>query len=98
MLGVRSKTVNRMLGRRFESATTLCPRLSQVAVRSSFAAPRGGHRHCPPLRSVLKCSNGRADSNAGAGQKDDFRGTGGIAAADSFGGRIARTAAAGGAF
>src|SRR5258708_40221531 len=84
MLGVRRNGVNRMRPPRFESRIT--PGLVTVPACGT------GHRHCPALRTVLKCWNGSAREENG------FGGAGGIAAADSVGGRIARTAAPGGAF
>src|SRR2546429_7401727 len=51
MLGVRSKTVNRMRGRRFASATALCPRPEPGYEPTFLPRPRGGHGHCPLLRT-----------------------------------------------
>src|SRR5207237_1550378 len=84
MLGVPGKGVNRMYAPRGTSRSTP----GRVAI-----PPRGtGHRHCPPLRTVLKCPHGNAREENG------FGGAGGIAAADSVCRRIACSATPSGAF
>src|SRR5260370_20582832 len=52
----------------------------------------GGCRHCPAVRSVLKCPNGSERKENGIG------GASRIVTADSVGGRISRSAAASGAW
>src|SRR6266403_209849 len=90
MLGGWRKTVNRRNGWRFECSTAPRCWLRQVgASRGKRGLPQC---HCPPLHTMLKCANGSGE------QENDFGGAGGIVAADSVGGRIARSAAARGAF
>src|SRR6266702_3471362 len=65
MLGARSKTVNRMRERRFESATARSRRDSNEVPQAARARERlrrgpgsaEGAWHCSGLRGVLKCSN-----------------------------------------
>src|SRR5260370_38825008 len=73
MLRVWRKTVNRRNRQRFESGTALRRRPKQIAAR-------GGCRHCPAVRSVLKCSSGSARRENGIG------GARGNVAAGSVGG------------
>src|SRR5258707_1936202 len=84
MLRVWRKTVNRRNRQRFESGTALRRRPKQIAAS-------GGCRHCPAVRSVLKCSSGSARKENGIG------GAGRNVAGDFLGGRNARAATAGGA-
>src|SRR5258707_13342719 len=84
MLRVWRKTVNRRNRQRFESGTALRRRPKQIAAS-------GGCRHCPPVRSVLKCSSGSARKENGIG------GGGRIVGAESLGGRNCCPATAGGA-
>src|SRR5205807_3079757 len=90
MLGGLNEGVNGATKRCFECDTA---RILHVA--SARKAIEGQILRAPDCRAdgtVLKCSH------ACPHQARDFRGTGGTAAADSFGGRITGATAAGGAF
>src|SRR5437762_11058764 len=86
MLGRPSESVNK----RAENVLRMRYVASRVPVADSVVRALYGVQDCRAGSSVLKCSHARSH------QTRDFRGTVGIAAADSFGGRIDGTAAAGG--